>query len=361
VIDLRLDEEQLQIQESLRSFASEKIRPAAHDADESGRVPDALVSQAWELGLVQGSIPEQYGGYGQSASAVTGTVIAEAMAEGDLAFALHALSPRLVIDPVLHLGSEEQKKEILPLYCGDRFVAGSAAVSEPRWNFSVTALETSARKGADGWVLAGKKCLVPLAEDAPYMVAYARDENGTIGAFLIKAGTPGVEISEREKNLGLRALPTYEVTFADCRLPASARLGDDATPMLRRARVAQSAMAVGVAKASLGYAIDYAKDRDAFGVKIAQKQAIAFMLADMAIEVDAMRLLNWEAAWNLDQGNEAVREVALARQYVADGVMTVTDNGVQVLGGHGFIREHPVELWARNGRGFATFEGLASV
>jgi len=364
VIDLRLADEQVQIQESLRSFAAEKVRPAAHEADETGRVPDALVAQAWELGLVQGSIPETYGGYGQSASAITGTVIAEAMAEGDLAFALHALSPRLVIDPVLHLGSEEQKKEILPLYCGDRFVAGSAAVSEPRWNFSTTELETTAKRdGRDGkaYVLAGKKCLVPLAEEAPYMVVYARDEQAKVGAFLVKAGTPGVEIHEREKNLGLRALPTYEVTLADCRLPATARLGDDASVLLRRARVAQSAMAVGVAKAALAYAIDYAKDRDAFGVKIAQKQAIAFMLADMAIEVDAMRLLNWEAAWNLDQGNDSVREVALARQYVADGVMTVTDNGLQVLGGHGFIREHPVELWARNGRGFATFEGMASV
>jgi alkylation response protein AidB-like acyl-CoA dehydrogenase len=120
-------------------------------------------------------------------------------------------------------------------------------------------------------------------------------------------------------------------------------------------------MAVGVAKAALDYAINYAKDREAFGVKIAQKQAIAFMLADMAIEIDAMRLLNWEAAWNLDQGNESTREVALARQYVVDGVMQVTDHGIQVLGGHGFIRDHPVEMFARNGRGFAAFEGLASV
>jgi acyl-CoA dehydrogenase len=120
-------------------------------------------------------------------------------------------------------------------------------------------------------------------------------------------------------------------------------------------------MAVGVAKASLDYAINYAKDREAFGVKIAQKQAIAFMLADMAIEVDAMRLLNWEAAWNLDQGNDSIHEIALARQYVVDAVMQVTDHGIQVLGGHGFIRDHPVEMFARNGRGFAAFEGLASV
>jgi acyl-CoA dehydrogenase len=131
--------------------------------------------------------------------------------------------------------------------------------------------------------------------------------------------------------------------------------------MLRRAHVAQSAMAVGVAKAALDYSVEYAKEREAFGVKIGQKQAIAFMLAEMAIEVDASRLLNWEAAWKLDQTDSAVREVALAHRYVADAVMTITDNGIQVLGGHGFIRDHPVELWARNGRGFATFEGLASV
>jgi len=361
VIDLKLDDEQQQILESIRNFALEKVRPLSHEADESGRVPESLVTQAWELGLVQGSIPEAYGGYGQAANAITGTVVAEALAEGDLAIALHVLSPRLVIDPVVHLGSEEQKKEVLPLYCGERFVAGSAAVCEPRWNFSMRELQTTARRDGKDWVLSGKKCLVPLAEEAPYIVVYARDEAQKTGAFLVKAGTPGLEIGEREKNLGLGALATYEITFNDCRVPAGARLGDDASALLRRARVAQSAMAVGVAKASLDYAIDYAKDRDAFGVKIAQKQAIAFMLADMAIEVDAMRLLNWEAAWNLDQGNEAMREVALARQYAADGVMTVTDNGLQVLGGHGFIREHPVELWARNGRGFATFEGMASV
>jgi acyl-CoA dehydrogenase len=144
-------------------------------------------------------------------------------------------------------------------------------------------------------------------------------------------------------------------------VPASARLGGDAAPMLRRSRVAQSAMAVGIAKASLDYAIDYAKDRDAFGTKIAQKQAIAFMIADMATETEAARLLNYEAAWNLDQGNEASREVAIAHRYTADMAMQVTDNGLQVLGGHGFIRDHPVEMWARNARGFAVFEGIASV
>ena len=360
MIDIRLDEDQTLIQETVRSFALEQVRPAAREAEESGSIPHGLVAQAWELGLVQASIPEEYGGQGRS-TAVTGTVIAESMAEGDLAFALHALSPRLVIDPVLHLGNQEQKMRILRTYCGGAFVPGSAAVLEPRWNFAFNRMQTTATKRGAEWVLQGEKCFVPLAKDAPWMVVYARDDQGTTGAFLVAQGTPGLEIGDREKNMGLNALETYEIRLNECRVPESARLGDDATPILRRGRVAQSAMAVGVAKAALEYAINYAKERDAFGVKIAQKQAIAFMLADMAIEVDAARLLNWEAAWKLDQNDAAVREVALAHRYAADAVMSVTDNGIQVLGGHGFIRDHPVELWARNGRGFATFEGLASL
>ncbi|MFT4571992.1 MAG: acyl-CoA dehydrogenase [Hyphomicrobiaceae bacterium] len=361
MIDIRLDEEQLLIRETVTSFAAERIRPAAHDADETGAIPESLATQAWELGLVQGSIPEAYGGYGGEAAAVTGTVVAEGLAEGDLAIALHILSPRLVIDPVLHLGSEAQKKEVLPVFCGEKFVAGSAAVSEPTWNFHITKMATTAKRDGENWVLNGKKCNVPLAKSAPFVVVYATDEDGQTGAFLVRQGTPGMNIGEREKNLGLDALELYEVEFADCRIAAADRLGDDALPMLRRARVAQSAMAVGVAKASLDYAIVYAKDREAFGQKIAQKQAIAFMLANMATETEAARLLNWEAAWHLDSDHEAAREVALAHRYAADMVMEVTDNGLQVLGGHGFVRDHPVELWLRSGRGFAIFEGIASV
>ena len=361
MIDIRLDDEQQLIRETVTSFAREQIQPLAHDADETATIPAALIDQAWELGLVQATIPEEYGGYGQPASAVSGSIVAEGLAEGDLAIAMHILSPRLVVDPVLHLGSDAQKAEILPTYAGERFVAGSAAVPEPRWNVSAGAMETKAVKSGAEYVLTGDKTMVPLAKEAPYMVVYASDESGTVSAFVVPQGTPGVEIGERNKQLGIHALESYDVRLGDCRIPDSAKLGGDAAPMLRRARVAQTAMAVGVAKASLDYAIEYAKDREAFGVKIAQKQAIAFMLADMAIEVDATRLLNWEAAWNLDEGNDAVREVALAHSYGSDSVMTVTDNGIQVLGGHGFVRDHPVERWARNGRGFAIFEGMASV
>jgi len=361
MIDFELDEEQQLIRDTVSAFAAEQLRPAAREADETGIIPDSIVKAGWDLGLIQGSVPESYGGYASSEpSAVTGAIVAEGLAEGDVSIALHLLSPRLVVDAVMRLGSEEQKKEVLPTYMGERFTPGSAAVVEPWIGFHFTKMRTNARRDGGDWVIDGEKCQAVLAAKAPHIVVYAATPDG-IGAFLVPAGTAGMTIGEREKNLGLRGLETYGVTLAACRVPASARLGGDATPMLRRSRVAQSAMAVGIAKASLDYAIVYAKDRDAFGTKIAQKQAIAFMIADMATETEAARLLNYEAAWNLDQGNEAAREVAIAHRYTADMAMLVTDNGLQVLGGHGFIRDHPVEMWARNARGFATFEGIASV
>lgn len=361
MIDFELDEEQQLIRETVVSFAAEQLRPAAREADETGVIPESLVKAAWDLGLIQGSVPEAYGGYATAEpSAITGAIIAEGLAEGDLAIALHLLSPRLVVDPVLRLGSEEQKKAILPTYMSERFTAGSAAMVEPWLGFHFTKMRTTARREGDDWVIDGDKCQVVLAASAPHVVVYAATADG-IGAFLVAAGTAGMTIGEREKNLGLHGLETYEVKFEKCRVPASARLGADATSMVRRSRVAQSAMAVGVAKASLDYAITYAKERDAFGVKIAQKQAIAFMIADMATETEAARLLNYEAAWNLDQGADSAREVAIAHRYSADMAMAVTDSGLQVLGGHGFIRDHPVEMWVRNARGFAVFEGIASV
>jgi len=361
VIDFELDEEQQLIKETVTSFAVDQLRPAAREADETGRIPESIVKAAWELGLVQGSVPESYGGYAAAnPSAVTGAIVAEGLAEGDLSIALHVLSPRLVVDAVLQLGSDEQKKAVLPLYVGDKFTPGSAAVVEPWLGFHFTKMRTRARRDGGDWIIDGTKCHAVLAKSAPHVVVYAATDDG-IGAFLVPAGTAGMTIGEREKNLGLRGLETYEIQLEGCRVPASARLGGDATSMLRRSRVAQSAMAVGVAKASLDYAIAYAKDRDAFGVKIAQKQAIAFMIADMATETEAARLLNFEAAWNLDQGADGAREVAISHRYSADMAMAVTDNGLQVLGGHGFIRDHPVEMWARNARGFAIFEGITSV
>jgi alkylation response protein AidB-like acyl-CoA dehydrogenase len=351
------DEQQL-VRETVASFAAEQIRPAARDADESGEIPRALVQHAWELGLVQSAIPESFGGHGDTLSAVTSALVCEELAWGDLSIAMHILAPRLVLYPVIELGSEAQQKEILPAYAGNDFVAGTAAMMEPDFRFDINELSTSAAKQNGDYVLNGHKCYVPLADDARHILVYARDD-GNVSAFLVRRDTPGLTLVDREKNMGIKALATYELSLEQCRVPAAMRLTGDLKPLHNRSRVALASMAVGVARAAFEYARDYAKERRAFGVAIAQKQAIAFMLAEMAIEIDAARLLAWEAAWKIDRGEDATREACLAKNYAASMTLKVTDDAVQVLGGHGYIRDHMVELWLRNGRGFSVFDGVA--
>jgi alkylation response protein AidB-like acyl-CoA dehydrogenase len=368
MVSFQPTEEQRLIRETVASFAREQIRPAARDADETGQIPSALVQQAWELGLVQSTIPESFGGAGETPSAVTGALVCEELGWGDLSIALHILAPRLVTHPVIALGTAEQKQQVLPSYVGTIFSAGTAAVMEPRFSFDINELTTTATRQDSDFALNGAKCFVPLATESQHILVYARSED-RLNAFIVPQGTPGLTIREREKNMGLKAVATYEITLENCRVPASAQLTGNLSPILNRSRVALASLAVGVARAAFEYARDYAKERRAFGTAIAQKQAIAFMLAEMAIEIDAARLLAWEAAWKIDAGQDtpveplsaATREACLAKNYAANMVLKVADHAVQVLGGHGYIRDHPVELWLRNGRGFATFEGMAIV
>jgi acyl-CoA dehydrogenase len=366
MVSFQPSEEQQLIRETVAQFAHEQIRPHARETDETGTVPAAIVEQGWQLGLVQSSIPEEYGGHGDTHSAVTGALIAEELAWGDLSIALHLLAPRLVTVPVLDCGTAEQKAQVLQAYAGPEFRAGTAAVMEPRMDFDLAELATTALRSNGGYILSGQKCYVPLGDQAEHLVVYARsgEQPGfeSVSAFLIDKGTPGVNVIEREKNMGIKGLATHEIVLEGCKLAAAQRLGGDAgcdfARLMNYSRVGLAAMAVGVARAAFEYARDYAKERHAFGTAIARKQAIAFMLAEMAIEIDASRLLAWEAAWKLDRGEDATREAYLAKNYAANMVLKVTDNAVQILGGHGYIREHPVEMWLRNGRGFATFEGL---
>ena len=300
-------EEQTLVRETMGSFAREVLRPEAHEADEHDRVPAAVVAKAWELGIVQSTIPEAHGGYGEVRSTLTSALLLEELAYGDLAIALHLVAPRLFTIPLIVAGTEAQRAQWLPRFAGAHFVTASAAFVEPTWDFDPTALSTRAeRKGAD-WVLQGEKCLVPLAADADVLLIYAMTPTG-LGAFIVDKGTAGLSVGEREKNMGIRALDTYSVALRDVTVSADRRLGGEATdvqPLLDASRIASAALATGVARAAFEYARDYAKDRKAFGVAIAQKQAIAFKLADMATEVDAMRLLTWEAAWRLDTGRPA--------------------------------------------------------
>ena len=359
------NEEQQMLVDAVGKYAINDLRPAAHDAEEAHELPKKLVSKGWELGLLQASVPESYGGFGER-SAVTGVLAVEEMAFGDLAGALAVLAPSLFATPILLAGSEEQKKEYLPRVIEGDWAPYTAALIEYAFDFDPSALKTTAALTGDEYVLHGEKAFVPFAKDAEAMIVYANLDGKTQG-FIVSKAAAGLSVGEeREKLMSLNALPLYRVKLDGVKIRASDRLGGasghDFELVLASMRVASASAAVGVAKASFEYARNYAKEREAFGVKIAQKQAIAFMLAEMATEIEAMRMLTWEAAWMLDNGKEeAFKQAYLAFTGAADMAMMVTDRGVQILGGHGYIREHPVEMWMREGRGFAMLIGLAIV
>jgi len=371
MVSFELSEEQRMIRDTVAAFAREEIRPAARAADESGTIPQPLIEKSWGLGLVSGPIPSEFGGLDDQRCAVTGAIVAEELAFGDLSTAIHVLAPRLFAYPILEMGSDEQRKRYLGSFGGEKFAAGAAAIIEPRFDFDLGDMSAIARRDGGGYVLNGQKCCVPLARESSEILVYARmdQESGLsgIGGFVIAQDTDGVTISEREKNMGLKALATYELELKDCRVDNEKRLGGvsgeklNFSRLMSEARVALGAMGVGVARAAYEYARGYAKERKAFGRPIATRQAIAFMLADMAIEVDASRLLVWQAAATLDKGDDALKQSYLAKNYVAAAALKITDNAVQVLGGHGYIREHPVEMWLRNARGLSSLEGIATV
>jgi alkylation response protein AidB-like acyl-CoA dehydrogenase len=363
MVNFNPTEEQGLLRQTLADFSREVLRPQLRASDEKNEVPADLPGKGWELGLVQESIPESLGGFGGTRSALSGALMLEELAYGGLALGLHLLTPRLVTVPLLVAGTEAQRNSWLSKFAGAKFVAGTAAMVEPRWNFDAGHPATRAERSNGDWVLRGEKCFVPLADEAEVILVYAAAPDGLAG-FLVERGAAGLSIGEREKNMGLKALSTFPVTLDGVRVPADARLGGEGAnlqPLLDASRIASAAAAVGVGRAAFDYAREYAKERKAFGVAIAQKQAIAFMLSNMAIEIDAIRLLAWEAAWRLDQGLPATREACLARQYAADQVLKIADNALQVLGGHGYIRDHLVELFLRDARGFAVIDGLAIV
>jgi len=364
MISFSPSEEQQMIVTMVKEFVNDHVRKVYRECDESGEIPANIIDTAWELGFIASSIPEEFQGFGGERSALTGTLIAEELAWGDLSMAMHILCPSLVAMPVVDMGTEEQKKQYLPSFCGDKFKVATAALIEPRFDFDPAELQTTAKADNGSYAINGDKCYVPLAADADLLLVYANDGGKTQG-FIVEKGTSGLEIVEREKNMGIKALSTYEVSLKDCKVPRENRLGGDAgcdfNRILNLSKVALSAMAVGVARAAFEYSRDYAKERHAFGEPIASRQAIAFMLAEMAIDIDATRLMVWEAAWKLDRNEDATKEASLAKMYADKMAISVTSNAVQVLGGHGYIRDHPVELWFRNGRGITTFNGMAIV
>lgn len=363
MLDFRPDEEQKMLTDTIARFARERVRKVYRDAEEEGEVPEQLARAGWEIGLLSTAIPEAYGGFGEY-SVVTGALALEEFTWGDLAITFNVMTPNLVAIPVMLCGTEEQKAEYLPLFTTEVPPKFTAGLTEPVVQFNPYKLKTSAVREGDVYVLNGSKTVVPLADEAEVILVYAA-EDGVTQAFLVPTDTEGLKIDARDKLMGVKALTTNLVTLSDVRVPIANKLGGDAgidfSLLLNHSRVALAAAAVGVARAGFEYARDYAKQRVQFGEPIAHRQSIAFMLADMATEIDEARLLVWEAAWLLDQGKNATREVTIMKQQVDRAVMQVADRAVQVLGGYGYIREFPVELWLRNARGFTTFDGLAII
>lgn len=352
--------EQKMLVETVHRFAEKEMRPIFREAEEQHTVPQRVLQMGWELGLLPGSIEPAYGGFGEY-SAVTSTLFLEELGWGDVAISLSLLAPNLFALPIALWGTTEQKERYLPLFCDERATTATAGLIEPVYQFDPATLATTAEKIEDSYLLNGKKSYVPLAKTADYLLVYAC-ENHLTQAFIVPTQTPGVQIGPRIVLMGINALDLYEVTLENVRIPAANRLGGRKGIRLNRllavSRISLAALAVGQAKAAYEYALAYAKERTAFGEPIAYRQSIAFMLANMRIEIEGARLMAQEAAYKFDQGADAAKAAVLAKQYADKMVMEVTDNAVQILGGHGYVRDHPVELWLRNGRGFATWDGL---
>ncbi len=359
MFDLRPDDEQQLIIDTVRQFASEQLRPRAREVDESGKLPPDLLDQAHELGLVANALPAALGGGGER-SALTSVLVAEELAWGDLALAIAILSPSLTALPLLDSGTDAQRGAHLPALVGTSFTPGALALLEPRFDADPLRPRTRALRDGDGWVLEGRKCLVPWIEGLQ-LVLVSADVDGRAELLALQPGAPGLGV-EPARYMGLRGLPLVELSLDGVRVAADARLGGDAgcelADVVARGQVGAAALACGAARAAFELSRDYARERETFGAPIATRQSIAFMIADMATEIDGLRLLVWEAAWRLDRGLDARRQAALAFSQARRVGLQVADGAVQVYGGHGYVREYLPELLLRNLSGLGSFGAM---
>jgi alkylation response protein AidB-like acyl-CoA dehydrogenase len=363
VFDLTPTEDEQMLVDVVSEFAEEVVRPAAAEANEACAAPEALLKAGLEIGLPILGIPEALGGISEERSAMAGTLVAEALARGDMGLAVAALAPGSVATAIGLWGTDEQQSTYLPAFTGDDVPAAALALNEPTVLFDVLTPSTTATRTADGYLLNGAKTLVPRGADADLFVIGAALEGKPV-LFLVEAGTPGLEV-EGDPAMGVRAASLTQLTLTDVAVPADAVLGTtDGTTYVecvRLSRLAWCALAVGTAQAVLDYVTPYVKEREAFGEPIAHRQSVAFMVANIAIELQSMRLLTYKAASRAAAGKDFAREVALARKLCADKGMQIGLDGVQLLGGHGFVKEHPVERWYRDLRAVGVMEGSVLV
>jgi alkylation response protein AidB-like acyl-CoA dehydrogenase len=364
LFDLRESDEQQMLSESVRDFALAKVRPAAQGADTACATPPELLAQSGELGLTMVGVPEELGGAVEERSAVTSVLMSEALAQGDMGVAVACLAPAGVSTAISLWGDADQQSTYLPEFVGENVPAAALAIVEPRALFNPFELRTNARRSSGGFVLDGVKSLVPRAGDGELFIVAAELEGRGPALFIVESRTAGLSI-EPEPAMGIRAAATGRLILEDVELEAGALLaeGDPAayTECVQLSRLAWCALAVGTARAVLDYVIPHVNERTAFGEPVSNRQAVAFAVANIGIELEGMRLATLRAASRVDQGRSFDREVALARRLCAERGMAIGSDGVQLLGGHGYVKEHPVERWYRDLRAAGLMEGALLV
>jgi len=362
VFDLTPTEDEQMLVDAVADFAADVVRPAAADANEACAAPDDLLKATLEIGLPILGVPEGLGGIAEERSAMAGTLVHEALAKGDMGLAVAALAPGAVATALGLWGSDEQQSTYLPAFTGDEVPAAALALTEPSILFDPRKPATKAARKGEGYVLSGVKSMVPRGPDAELFVVGA-ELDGKPALFIVESGTDGVVI-ESEPSMGVRAATLSRLILEDVEVESLSLLGEaDGTTYdeaVRCSRLAWCALAVGTGQAVLDYVTPYVKEREAFGEPIAHRQSV-FMVANIAIELQAMRLVTYKAASRVAQGKDATREIGLARRICTERGMQIGLDGVQLLGGHGFVKEHPVERWYRDLRAIGLMEGSVMV
>ncbi|UBI06742.1 acyl-CoA dehydrogenase family protein [Corynebacterium falsenii] len=364
--DLNPTEDQEMIVEAVREFAEERLRPVASECNEKSEPAEGLLDTAAELGVALINLPEEFEGIATASGATTNALIAEALAYGDMGLAVAILAPASVANVITNYGDDAQQKTYLPAFAGESVPPAAVVVSESRPLFDPFELQTTAVREGNDIVINGVKTLVPNAGAAELFIV-AVDLDGKNTFAIVESDTEGLVV-EADPSMGLRGAAMGRLLLKDVRVPAAnllggANLADDEreenyAEIIRRSRLGWAALAAGTGQAILDYTKNYVNEREAFGEPISHRQAVAFMVANLRIELDGLRLILLRGVSRLDQGLSYHREAGLARRYASDKGMVMGLDGVQLLGGHGFTKEHPVERWYRDMRAIGLAEGV---
>jgi butyryl-CoA dehydrogenase len=369
VVDLQLNEEQSLLQKSVREFAESEVRPFAKELDETGHFPRDIFRKAAELGLTGIALPEDEGGAGFDHIAYT-LVIEEVSRCCASTGVILSVQNSLYCDPIHRFGTAEQKQKfLLPFARGEKI--GCYALTEPQAGSNAAALQTKAVRKGDSYVINGTKAWITNGGAADAAIVYvntdpSKGEKG-ITALVVEKGTPGFRVGKEEKKLGISATACSELVFSDCEVPLVNRVGSEgegykvALSTLDGGRIGIAAQATGIAQSAFDAALKYSQERMAFGHPISQFQAIQFMLADMATEIDAARMLIRKAAWKQDSGARFSMEAATAKLFASEMATRVTHKAIQIHGGNGYSREYPVERNYRDARITEIYEGTSEI